>query len=87
MKCIIVYFSQSGNTKKMAYAIRTGIQPFVEQCEIGCFDKIDTKELAAYDLIGVGSPCWDGVPFMLSAYSPIYRPCPVNTLLPSALTV
>jgi flavodoxin/NAD-dependent dihydropyrimidine dehydrogenase PreA subunit len=63
MKCIIVYFSQSGNTKKMAYAIRSGIQPFVEHCEIGHLDKIDTKELAAYDLIGIGSPCWDGVPF------------------------
>jgi flavodoxin/ferredoxin len=63
MKCIITYFSQSGNTKQMAYAIRGGVKPFVEQCDIDRIDNIDTKKLAAYDLIGIGSPCWDGVPF------------------------
>ena len=46
MKCIIVYFSQSGNTKKMAYAIRSGIQPFVEHCDIGRLDKIDSTTIA-----------------------------------------
>jgi flavodoxin/NAD-dependent dihydropyrimidine dehydrogenase PreA subunit len=75
MKCIIVYFSQSGNTKKMAYAIRGGIVPFVEHCDINRLDRINTTMLAAYDLIGIGSPCWDGVPFhierILAAMSPI----------------
>ncbi len=63
MKCLIVYFSQSGNTKQIAYAIHRGVKAFTERCDICRLDKLDTGRLGLYDLIGVGSPCWDGVPF------------------------
>ena len=63
MKCLIVYFSQSGNTQRMARAIHSGIAPVVDLCDITSFSNIDMNELSGYDLIGVGSPCWDGVPF------------------------
>jgi flavodoxin/ferredoxin len=76
MKCIILYFSQSGNTKKMGYAIRSGIKPFVEQCDINRLDKTDTNVLAAYDLVGIGSPCWDGVPFHIERILADMSPLP-----------
>ncbi len=63
MKCVVVYFSQSGNTKKIAHAIYNGIRPFTEQCHICRIDRMNTEKLADYDLIGIGSPCWNGVPF------------------------
>jgi flavodoxin/NAD-dependent dihydropyrimidine dehydrogenase PreA subunit len=75
MKCAIVYFSQSGNTRKIACAIQNGIQAVTSRCEIGRFGRINMDELTDYDLIGIGSPCWDGVPFhierILAAMSPI----------------
>jgi flavodoxin/ferredoxin len=63
MKCIIIYFSQSGNTKKMAYAAREGIHKAMGQCHIVPITRLDVRDLVGYDLIGVGSPCWLGVPF------------------------
>jgi flavodoxin len=62
MKCIIIYFSQSGNTKKVARAIQKGIGPHIEQCDIVPISRLDSRDLVGYDLIGVGSPCWSGVP-------------------------
>ena len=63
MKCIIVYFSQSGNTKKVALAIKDGITPFVDRCDIVRFESLNVNRLSEYSLVGIGSPCWDGVPF------------------------
>jgi flavodoxin/ferredoxin len=60
--CIITYFSQSGNTKKMAYAAREGIKKFTGQCDIVPMTRLDVLNLVDYDVIGVGSPCWSGVP-------------------------
>jgi flavodoxin/ferredoxin len=62
MKCIIIHFSQSGNTKKMAHAIQKGIGLEIGQCDMVPMSRLDTWDLLGYDLIGVGSPCWSGVP-------------------------
>ncbi len=59
MKSIIVYFSQTGNTKKIAEAIHKGMSQMsqlVEKCDICRLNEIDTGDLIGYDLIGVGSP-------------------------------
>ncbi|MFC1532275.1 hypothetical protein ACFL7M_02750 [Thermodesulfobacteriota bacterium] len=62
MKCIIIYFSQSGNTAKVAHAIHKGMNPIVEQCGIFSIDRADPGDVSEYDLIGIGSPNWRGVP-------------------------
>ncbi len=62
MKSIIVYFSLTGNTKKVAYAIHKGMSSLVEQCDISTIKEVDIKHLADYDLIALGSPVWGGPP-------------------------
>ncbi len=66
MKCVITYFSQSGNTKKMAYAVREGMKKVTGQCDIIPMTVLDVRDLVGYDVIGVGSPCWSGVPLYAS---------------------
>ena len=56
MKCIIIYFSQSGNTKKIARAIWRGMNPWVEQCDLVSIEQVDPRDVTNYDLIGIGSP-------------------------------
>ncbi|MFC1533390.1 flavodoxin domain-containing protein [Thermodesulfobacteriota bacterium] len=58
MKGIVVYYSQTGNTKKIAQAIHTGMSETMEQCDITRLQDIDTEGLVKYDLIGLGSPVW-----------------------------
>ena len=56
MKCLVVYFSMGGNTKKIAYAIQKGISQIEEQCDIVRLRDEDTPDLVGYDLVGLGSP-------------------------------
>jgi flavodoxin/ferredoxin len=62
MKSIIIYFSLTGNTKKVAHAIHNGINQSVERCDITSLKKADMSRLVEYDLIVFGSPVWGGVP-------------------------
>ncbi|UCG67329.1 MAG: hypothetical protein JSW12_10230 [Deltaproteobacteria bacterium] len=62
MKSIIAYFSQTENTKRIARAIHKGMSELVEQCDIARLTRIDYRDLSKYDLIGLGSPVWNGVP-------------------------
>lgn len=58
MKSLVIYFSITGNTKKIAEAIHRGMrqasQPG-EQCDIARLRDVATQDLAGYDLIGLGS--------------------------------
>ncbi len=56
MKCAIIYFSQTGGTKKVAQAIATGIQAAGLPVDLFEMHTIDTTLLASYDVIGIGSP-------------------------------
>lgn len=58
MKSIVIYFSQSGNTRKVARAIQKGISQLLEQCEIAELKKVNPQDLSNYDLIGLGSPIY-----------------------------
>lgn len=58
MKSIVIYFSQTGNTRKLAGAIRAGMSERGETCDIARLRDIDTADLAPYDLIGIGAPVW-----------------------------
>ena len=56
MKCVIIYFSQTRNTEKIAKAIQTGIKQATGHCDILTIKEANPKRLYEYDLIGLGSP-------------------------------
>lgn len=60
MKCIVIYYSQTGNTKKIAEAIHSGMNRGAETSDIAYLRDIDPKALENYDLIGIGAPVWYG---------------------------
>jgi NAD-dependent dihydropyrimidine dehydrogenase PreA subunit len=60
MKSIVVYYSQSGNTKKIAQAIQNGMSQTADESRIARLSDIGPGELAGYDLIGLGSPIING---------------------------
>jgi flavodoxin/ferredoxin len=55
MKCLVVYFSLSGNTKRIAQAICRGMGQSVEQCDLKPLRDVRSEDLKGYDLIGLGS--------------------------------
>jgi flavodoxin/Fe-S-cluster-containing hydrogenase component 2 len=60
MKSIVIYYSQTGSTKKIAQAIHRGVSQLDENCRIAKVKNVDPKDLGQYDLIGLGSPVWMG---------------------------
>ena len=60
MKCVIIYYSQTGNTKKIAHAIHKGMNRVAEQCDIAQLKDSRPQDVDRYDLIGLGSPVWMG---------------------------
>jgi flavodoxin/ferredoxin len=59
MKSIVIYDSYTGNTKKIAYAIHTGMNRVAEQCDIARLREVNWQGLVSYDLIGLGSPVFE----------------------------
>jgi flavodoxin/NAD-dependent dihydropyrimidine dehydrogenase PreA subunit len=57
-KAIIIYFSQSGNTKKIAEAIHRGMLGTLANCDLSRLKDVSPKDVARYDLIGFGYPTW-----------------------------
>jgi ferredoxin len=57
-KSMVVYFSQTGNTKKIAEAIHRGLEGFAGECALTTLRAVSPNELAMYDLIGLGYPTW-----------------------------
>ena len=56
MKAIIVYFSQTGNTEKVAMAIKKGVTKIADKCDIVKIKEANPRRLHEYDLIGLGTP-------------------------------
>jgi flavodoxin len=56
MKSIVVYFSQTGNTRRIALAIWEGIKEAGAQCDLARIQDVKTGDLAVYDLIRPGEP-------------------------------
>ena len=61
MKSIVIYFSQTGNTEKVAQAIQTGVEQVAGQCDIAKIKDANPKRLYDYDMIGIGSPLFEVV--------------------------
>jgi flavodoxin/ferredoxin len=56
MKVLIAYYSQTGNTKRIAEAIHRGMSRVVEVCDIADIRDTDPRRVREYDLIGIGGP-------------------------------
>jgi flavodoxin/Fe-S-cluster-containing hydrogenase component 2 len=56
MKSLIVCFSQTGNTLRVANRIRDGIRKETGHCELMKMDDVDPASLQSYDLVGLGCP-------------------------------
>jgi flavodoxin/ferredoxin len=56
LKCLIIYFSQTGNTEKIAKAIQTGVKQAAGNCDLLEMRNANPLRLGDYDLIGIGSP-------------------------------
>lgn len=57
-KGIVVYYSQTGNTKKVAEAITAGMKKTIEECDMRALKEITPEGLSRYDLIALGYPTW-----------------------------
>ena len=62
MKVLVIYFSQSGNTKKIAHAIAEGAREAAEVVDVKALKHVTYDMLEDYDLIGLGSPIWKADP-------------------------
>ncbi|MHA2009013.1 MAG: EFR1 family ferrodoxin [Promethearchaeota archaeon] len=56
MNVLIIYFSQTGGTEKIAETIKQGILNSGNTCESIKMKGAKSKELEKYDLIGIGAP-------------------------------
>ncbi len=59
-KILIVYYSRSGNTKKMASLIESGVKTEGVEVELKDVSKTKAEELLNYDGIIIGSPTYYG---------------------------
>jgi flavodoxin/ferredoxin len=56
MKILIICFSQTGNTLKVAKSLRQGLNEVADSCDLVDFADFDIKKLSEYDLVGLGCP-------------------------------
>lgn len=60
MKILVVYYSQTGNTKKMAEIVAEGVKSVGIDAEVIDVEKVKAKELLKFDGIIIGSPTYYG---------------------------
>jgi NAD(P)H dehydrogenase (quinone) len=60
MKILIIYYSQTGNTRKMAEVIAEGVKGEGVDVQLKHVDKIKAKELLEFEGIIIGSPTYYG---------------------------
>ncbi len=59
MKILITYFTQTGNTEKIARAIYEEVLPQGHEVHLKRIDEITSEEFDVYDLVFLGSACHD----------------------------
>ena len=57
MKGIVVYYSATGSTARIAKAIHQGMKEVIE-CDIAPVKEIAPKGMDKYDIIAIGGPIW-----------------------------
>lgn len=64
MKTLIIHFSQTGNTLRIAESIHDGIKDAQSDCNMKALKEVDSMSLSDYQLIGIGAPVfWFREPF------------------------
>ncbi len=58
MKCAVIYFSLTGNTKKISEHIYEGVLAANRQCDLFKLKDVPMMKLKEYDLVGIGTPVW-----------------------------
>ena len=59
MNILVAYFSQTGNTAKIAQAIYEAVLPQADEAHLKKIDETTAESLNAYDLVFLGSACHD----------------------------
>lgn len=62
MNVLVIYFSQSGNTRKIARSIAEGAREVADRVDVRSIKRVTYDMLSEYDLIGLGSPIWKADP-------------------------
>lgn len=62
MKILIIYYSQTGNTQKIARAIRDGMKSGSHEVKLAFLKNVTYEEISGYDMVGIGSPIWYEMP-------------------------
>lgn len=62
MKSLVIFYSQTGNTKKIAQAIGEGIKKRTGQCDVKSLRDVKPGDWLDYDLVGIGSCVWSSSP-------------------------
>ncbi|MBM3249902.1 MAG: flavodoxin family protein, partial [Candidatus Omnitrophica bacterium] len=57
-KAIVIYYSRTGNTKKMAESVLEGLQKENVEAALKDAASVDVDELLKYDAILIGSPTY-----------------------------
>lgn len=60
MKILVIYYSQTGNTKKMAEGVAEGVKSEGVDVELKDVEKVKVKELLKVEGIIIGSPTYYG---------------------------
>lgn len=68
MKCVIIYFSQTGNTEKIAKAVCKGVEQAAGTCDFLKLKDANPRRLSGYDLIGFGMPIFHVEPLNVGAF-------------------
>jgi flavodoxin/ferredoxin len=69
MKTLIIHFSQTGNTRKIAECIHDGIIDAKSECSMKVLNDVEPASLSDYELIGIGSPVfWYKEPFNVQEF-------------------
>ena len=57
LRGVVVYYSATGSTAKVARAIHAGMRSVME-CDLLSLAEADPQKMARYDVIGIGGPIW-----------------------------
>ena len=57
LKGIVVYYSATGNTAKVANAIYKGMKSVIA-CDVAPINKVKPEDMSGYDVIALGTPIW-----------------------------
>lgn len=83
MKVLILYFTKTGHTLEAANATAEGIRSAGSEVDLVPIKDFNAVELAYYDALIVGSPCWNGAISSSGVAKPITQA--LNTLTPETL--